>query len=185
MNPVGLHLGPRNPVWVVPLALPLAIFASGELNRALLFVWLLPAAVVLAHAIAAVVEPWVPRRLRIAVMAIVAAAVVTVAEVILRRTQIGSTSETLLMVRLIAVSGAMVWPALAAHSDEGWRVRFLRAVGVAVGFAVGLTILTAARLSLAAIGLQPGDSVAVGFLVLAAGRIVVFMIRDRRRRSAS
>lgn len=184
MNRITLHVGPRNPVWIVPLSLPIALFASASVEWALLFGWFVPAAVVVSHAAGATVERWIPRRLRLPGFMLLAAIIVTLLELLVQRSGARLESLSLLMVRATTVSGVMVWPALVAGPRELWRERMTRAVGVSLGFVVGLTVLALVRRAAGALGIGGGDTVALGFLVLALGRIGLTALRGRRRRRA-
>lgn len=179
MSRILLHVGARNPVWIVPLALPIAIFASANLDRAILFAWFLPAAVVVAHGASAPIERLLPRRFRFPLFVMVSAAVVTIGELLLARFGALPEGIDLVMLRATTVSGAMTWPALSPLPHDLWQDRLTRGIGVSLGFVLGLAVLTTVRLIIAATGLQTGQSVAIPFLILAVGRIGIDVIRRR------
>ena len=176
----------RNPVWVVPLALPVTLFASQTTELAALFVILILIAVPVTHGISYFVEAWLPRYLRLVAVLIVASTVVSITEMILFLSGWGVTGRSLYMMRAITVSGLVVWPTSASPRGERFTDRLAVAFGLAVGFVIGFAPLAAARILLIRAGYRPADSVFMGFLLLAVGKIIINVYRnlayDRRGR---
>ncbi|MCG8477869.1 MAG: hypothetical protein MI724_02150 [Spirochaetales bacterium] len=187
MKRFGPQLLSRNPVWVAPLALPIALFASQTVELAALFAILVLVVVPLTHGISYFVEAWLPRYLRLVAVLIVASTVLAVAETVLRLGGWGIAGRSLYMMRAITVSGLVVWPTSVAPRDERFTDRLAVSCGLAVGFVIGFVPLAATRILFIGAGYRPADSVFMGFLLLAVGNIVINVYRrlatDQRGRT--
>ena len=167
----------RNPVWGVPLALPVALFASQTAVLAGLFTILVLVVVPISHAISYFVEAWLPRYLRLFAVLIVTSAVLTVAEMVLNLAGWEIVGRPLYMMRALTVSGLVIWPTMAAARGERFTERLTVAFGLVGGFVIGFLPLATARILLIRAGYRPADSVFMGFLLLAVGKIIVNMYR--------
>ncbi|MCG8479952.1 MAG: hypothetical protein MI724_12710 [Spirochaetales bacterium] len=177
MKRFGRQLLSRNPVWVVPLALPIALFASQTVELAGLFAVLVLVVVPVTHGIAYFVEAWLPRYLRLVAVLIVSSTVLAVAEMVLHLVGWGIAGRSLYMMRAITVSGLVVWPTAAAPRDERFTDRLAVSFGLAVGFVIGFVPLAATRILFIRAGYRPADSVFMGFLLLAVGKIIINVYR--------
>jgi len=173
MSEFGRYVLSRNPVWGVPLALPIVFFAGQSLERAILFGALLVGVFIATQMLSFFAESVLPRMLRIVPALIIAGAVVTIAEVVLYRIGVSPGHRTLLMMRGIAVSGIMMWPTLRSPRGERFVDRMQVVFGLTAGFLGGFALFTAIRVTLSRAGFGIADSVAFGFFLLALGRIVI------------
>ncbi len=186
---IGRGITVRNPVWVVPLALPIVLFASTTWEMTLLFSVAVPLVVILTHAVSYPLERWFPPDLSFMVTLLTAGIVVTLAERVLYAFGIVLPGRPLYIFRAIAVSGVMLWPAFIGTRDEPFLRRIYRVTGLAFGFMLGLLVLAIVRTLLISRGFTPAGAVSFAFLVLALGRMavnqVVILREDRRERGGS
>ncbi|TVR67448.1 MAG: hypothetical protein EA427_13755 [Spirochaetaceae bacterium] len=184
MGDIGRGITARNPVWVVPLALPIALFASTTWEMALLFSIGVSVTVIVTHILAIPVERWLPPDLAIVAMLITGGVVITLAERVLYVSGIVPAARPLFLFRAISVSGVMLWPALIGSRTEPVTRRLNRVIGLVLGFVLGLLGLTLLRTSLIAYGFIPAGSLPFGLVVLALGRMAAnrFMEVSRERR---
>ena len=80
MKQVGRYIISKNPVWTVPLALPIVLFASQSPEWAVLFGISVAIVVPTVHLISYFVESSLPRMLRIIPVLVIAGTVVTIVE---------------------------------------------------------------------------------------------------------
>ncbi|MFO8042501.1 MAG: Rnf-Nqr domain containing protein [Alkalispirochaeta sp.] len=177
MTHFARHMTTRNPVWMVPLALPFVLYASQSYDVAVLFSIAVVVIVPTVHAISFFAERWLPRHLRIIPVLLTAAVAVTVAEILLARLGQAASGRTGYMVQALAVAGITVWPAFSSPPGESFRHRLGVAGGLAAGFVLGFAPLAAVRIVLSRAGYMYADSVAVGFLLLALGRMGISVYR--------
>lgn len=174
----------RNPVWMIPVALPFAVYASSSLSAlalfSVLFVTVLPA----AEALAALVEPSLPRSTRRFAPLMIAAVLVTVVEIVLVRVGGGMDLRTLLFLRALPVCTTTL-SSLPRRETGPVPIgpRVVHTFAGALGIALGTIALAAVRLPLAALGVDLLISASGAFLVLAAGRSVINVATIRRERS--
>ncbi|MFW5694139.1 MAG: Rnf-Nqr domain containing protein [Alkalispirochaeta sp.] len=177
MTHFARHITTRNPVWMVPLALPFALYAGQAYDLALVFVVTVLITVPTVHGISFFVERWLPRHLRAIPVLLTGAVAVTIAEMVLIRVGFVPSARTRYLVQALAVAGITVWPTFASPAGESFRHRMAVAGGLAVGFVVGFVPLAALRIALSRGGYRYADSVAVGFLLLAVGRMLIAAYR--------
>lgn len=173
MSEIGRYLLSRNPVWGVPLALPVVFFAGQSVERAILFGSLVVGVLIVTQTLSYFAESMLPRMLRIIPALIIAGGIVTIAEVVLYRMGISPGHRMLLMMRGVSVSGIVMWPTLRARRGERFMDRMQVVFGLVLGFVGGFAIFTAIRVALSSSGVGIADSVAFGFFLLALGRIVI------------
>lgn len=164
------HVTSRNPVWIVPLALPIVLYASTSVERAVLFAAAVVVTVPLSHAVSFFVERWLPRYLRMVPLLVVAAVVVTVFELLVLSFGYPLSDRSRYLLQALTVTGITVWPTGAAPLDESWPERLSVATGLAAGFLVGFVPIAAVRIVLSRVGYGYADALFVGFLLLAIGR---------------
>ncbi|SIP89189.1 Rnf-Nqr subunit, membrane protein [Alkalispirochaeta americana] len=169
-----------NPLWVTPLALPLALFASQSWYMTAIFALAVPLLLVLTHAIAALLERWFPPDYSLLVVLLVGGALISLTELGLAFAGIILPTRALYLFRSIAVSGVMLWPVReGCRRGESYADRICRITGLALGFLVGLVILSVIRIPIIQGGFKPANSVAFGLFLLALGRIVVNKVSVR------
>jgi len=161
----------RNPVWVVPLALPLVLYGSGSVEQAVLFVMLVGIGVPVIHMVSFFAERWLPRMFRLVPVLIVAGTVFTVFEMVFLVPAEGVSERLLLMVRGASVSGIVIVPTIGSPEDERFIDRMRQVAGLTVGFVLGFVLFTAIRLGFTILVGRELQPVALGFFVLALGRI--------------
>ena len=171
------HVTSRNPVWMVPLALPVVLYASQTVYLAVLFTALVAIAVPTVHGVSYFAERWLPRHLRLVSLLLVAAVVVTILERILQSLGDIVPQRTHSMIQALTVTAIMVWPTIAAPVEETFRHRMAVAAGLAAGFVVGFVPLAAVRILLSRGGYLFADTLFVGFLLLAVGRMAINLYR--------
>jgi Na+-translocating ferredoxin:NAD+ oxidoreductase RnfA subunit len=169
----------RNPVWMVPLALPIVLYASQSVRTAILFGAVVVVTVPIVHGLSYFAERRLPRYLRIVPLLVIAATVLTLTELLLERIGEPLPDRTRLLLRAVTVTGIMIWPTVASRAGETLRSRVAVATGLAVGFVVGFAPLAAVRIALSRSGYILADSVAIGFLMLAIGRGVINIQHNR------
>lgn len=179
MKTFTTYIATRNPVWVAPLALPIVLFGSQSIERAVAFAIIVAVTIPAVHLISFFAEAWLPRMLRIVPVLIIAAGVVTIVEAFALRAGVVQSDRFLLMLRATSVSGLVIAPTVRARPGERFIDRMQIVLGLTVGFVVGFAAFTAIRVGIVAAGYGIGQSVAAGFLILAAGKMVT------TRRSAS
>ncbi|HKK48625.1 MAG TPA: Rnf-Nqr domain containing protein [Alkalispirochaeta sp.] len=177
MTHFSRHMTTRNPVWMIPLALPFVLYAGQAYDLALLFSVTVAITVPTIHGISFFVERWLPRHLRAISVLVIGAVVVTIVEMVLVRMDQAPSDRTRYMVQALAVAGITVWPTFSSPAGESFRHRMAVAGGLAVGFVVGFVPLAAIRIALSRSGYHYADSVAVGFLLLAVGRMLISTYR--------
>jgi hypothetical protein len=175
----------RNPVWMVPLALPFVLFASQTYDEAVLFSITVLIAIPTVHGISFFVERWIPRHLRVIAVLLTAAVVMTIAEIVLVRIGYAPSQRTRYLLQALTVAGITVWPAFSSPAAESFRHRIGVAGGLALGFVLGFVPLAALRIALSRGGYVYADSVAVGFFLLALGRIAISVYRRYARGRSS
>ncbi|POR05443.1 hypothetical protein AU468_00785 [Alkalispirochaeta sphaeroplastigenens] len=169
-----------NPLWVTPLALPIALFASQSWYMTALFALAVPLLVVLTHALAAFLERWFPPDYSFLVVLLTGGTLISLTELGLALAGIVLPTRGLYLFRSIAVSGVMLWPVREGRRrEESATERISRATGLAVGFLLGLVILSVMRIPVIQGGFKPAHSVAFGLFLLALGRIVVNKVSVR------
>lgn len=173
----------RNPVWVVPLGLPAALFATQSWDMTILFAVSVIVVVIITHLVSMPIERWLPPDLGIVAMLITGGVVITIAELVLGATGIVLTGRALYLYRAITVSGVMLWPALIGKRDEPFSHRMNRVTGLALGFGLGVALLAIIRVPLVLSGVRPAHSLSFALFVLALGRILVNLVVMRRERS--
>lgn len=161
----------RNPVWVVPLALPIVLYAGQSLERALLFAGIVTVVLPSVHVISYFAESLLPRTLRIIPVLAVAGTVVTIVELFVLRAGVPATDRLVLIMRATSVSGIVIWPTIRAQEGERFVDRLEIVVGLLLGFLLGFTVFTAIRLVARNAGFGLANSVAFGFFILAIGRM--------------
>ncbi|MEX2444895.1 MAG: Rnf-Nqr domain containing protein [Alkalispirochaeta sp.] len=171
------HITTRNPVWMVPLALPFVLYAGQAYDVAVLFAMTVAVTVPTVHGISFFVERRFPRHLRVISVLLTAAVVMTISEMVLVRLGQVPSPRTRYLVQALAVAGITVWPAFSSSAEESFRHRMGVAGGLAVGFVLGFAPLAAVRIVLSRGGYRYADSVAVGFLLLALGRMIISAYR--------
>jgi Na+-translocating ferredoxin:NAD+ oxidoreductase RnfE subunit len=169
----------RNPVWMVPLALPIVLYASQSVRTALLFGAVIVVTVPVVHGISFFAERRLPRHLRIIPLLVISATILTLVELLLQRIGEPLPDRTRLLLRAVSVAGIMIWPTVASRAGETFRSRVAVAMGLAVGFLVGFAPLAAVRIALSRSGYVLADSVAIGFLMLAVGRAAINIQHNR------
>lgn len=179
---IGRGITARNPVWVVPLALPIALFASTSWEMTLLFSVGVSVTVLSTHLLAIPVERWLPPDLAVVAMLLAGGVVITLTERVLYVFGVVPAARPLFLFRAITVSGVMLWPALIGNRGEPAARRMNRVVGLIFGFVTGLVLLTLVRTSLLRYGFIPAASLPFGLIVLAVGRMLAnqFVIRRER-----
>jgi Na+-translocating ferredoxin:NAD+ oxidoreductase RnfE subunit len=175
------HIVARNPVWMVPLGLPFVLYGGQSWTLAALFAGAVLLVVPLAHALSFFIERQLPHHARLLPVLLAAATCITVLQLILSASGIVLSDRQDLMVEALTVSGLVVWPTIAAPTDETFSQRMAVAVGIAVGFVAGFVPLATVRLLAAAGGYQLAVSAFGGFVLLAVGRMVISGLRRRRR----
>ena len=175
------QLTSRNPVWMVPLALPLVLFASRSIRTAILFSVVVIAVVPLVHSISYFLERQLPRYLRLVSLLIVAATVMTVVELVLVAMGQALTEGTASLLQAMTVMGIMIWPTIGSPLNETFQYRMSIAAGLAVGFVLGFVPLVLVRYLLFSAGYRWADALFVGFLLLTIGRVAVNVVRRSRR----
>jgi hypothetical protein len=171
MKTIAEHVVQRNPVWVMPLALPLVIFGSESPERALLFVMVVGIGLPVIHMVSFYVEGRLPRMLRIVPVVIVAAAVFSVLEMLFLPPVSQESQRLVLMVRGAAVSGIVIVPTIRSRPGERFSERIQHVLGLTIGFILGFALFTVLRLGLVVLVGQAVSPVAAGFFLLALGRI--------------
>ncbi len=177
MTHFSRHITTRNPVWMVPLALPFVLYAGQAYDLALLFAITVAITVPTIHGISFFVERRLPRHLRVVSVLLTGAVVVTIAEMVLVRLGQTPSDRTRYLIQALAVAGISVWPTFSSPAGESFPHRIAVAGGLAVGFVVGFAPLAAIRIALSRSGYHYADSVAVGFLLLAVGRMLISTYR--------
>lgn len=177
MTHFSRHMTTRNPVWMVPLALPFVLYASQSYDVAVLFSIMVVIIVPIVHGISFFAERWLPRHLRVIPVLLTAAVAVTLAEIVFVRLGQTFSGRTSYLVQALAVAGITVWPAFSSPPGESFRHRIGVAGGLAAGFVLGFVPLAAVRITLSRAGYIYADSVAVGFLLLAVGRMSISAYR--------
>lgn len=180
MKTISEQILNRNPVWVIPLALPLVIFGSESLQRALLFVMILGIGLPVIHMISFFAEGRVPRMIRLIPVMIVAAAVFSALEMIFLVPTAQESQRLLLMVRGAAVSGIVIVPTIRSQPGERFTERMQHVIGLTIGFLLGFVLFTALRLGVSFMVGDAVSSVAAGFFILALGRIAWNAVHTER-----
>ncbi len=175
----------RNPIWMIPLALPLALHASQGTELAVVFSIAVSVVILVSVAVTAGIERWVPQDYVLVTLVVVAATVVTVVELVLGVLGVPLSRLSTYLLRSVAVCGLLVHPGAIGRRREPFTPRMVRVMGLALGFVLGLALLTAGRQLLRAAGVSTYQSVAVGLFLLALGRIVINAIRVSRGRRRS
>lgn len=173
MTLLAHHALRRNPVWMVPLGLPYVLATGANPAYGMLFSLVILFLVPLVHALSFPLERWLPYQLRLLPVLITAATVVTLAELLLSTAGIGLHPRNTLLLRALSVAPVSVAPTLASLRSETYLHRMSVAAGLAIGFAIGYLPVALARLVLAALGYGYADTVFVGFLILALGRLSI------------
>lgn len=179
---LGRGIATRNPVWIMPLALPIVLFASGSWDMTILFAVAVPIMLIVTHLVALPFERWLPPDLEIVAMLVTGGVVITLAEQVLYMLGIVLATRPLLLFRAVSVSGVMLWPALIGTRAEPASRRLNRVLRLSLGFALGLILLAALRVPFVLGGFVPAGSVAGGLLLLAFGRVVINHFTVRRER---
>lgn len=173
MNRITTFLVEKNPVWAFPLALPIVFFGSQSLERALLFAAIIAIVLPTVHTISFFVESLLPRMLRIIPVLVIAGSVVTIVELFVFHLGVADTHRLTLMIRATSVSGIVIWPTIRSRPGERFIDRVEVVFGLLLGFLLGFALFSAIRLSLGALEIGIANSVALGFFILAVGRIVL------------
>ena len=181
---IGRGITERNPVWVVPLALPIVLFASSTWEMTVFFALAVPTAVFITHLVAIPLERWLPPDLMLLAMLLAGGVVVTLAERVLYASGIVLPTRPLLLFRAITVSGVMLWPMLVGSRHEPVSQRLNRVAGLVIGFVLGLILLALVRTSLVTAGFAPAGSLPFALIVLALGRIAVNQVMIGREKRA-
>lgn len=161
----------RNPVWVVPLALPFVLYAGQSLERALLFAGIITVVLPSVHVISYFAESLLPRTLRIIPVLVIAGTVVTIVQLFVVQSGVPATDRLVLIIRATSVSGIVIWPTIRAPESERFLDRLETVIGLLIGFIVGFAVFTAIRLAARTAGIDLANSVAFGFFILAIGRM--------------
>ncbi len=181
MNQFSLYFYLRNPVWIVPLALPIVIYGSQTLRRALLFAVIIAIVVPLTHILWALIERSFPRALRLVPLLVIAALLLTIVEVILNLSGIYVSPRSLVLIRSLSVSGLLLYPAMISARDDLVSSHLRRVAGITIGFLAGFLLFALMRsLFSLALGSFP-STIAGGFFILAFGRIVINLIHEAQR----
>lgn len=179
-----LYLGVRNPVWIVPLALPIVLYGTQTGDRALLFGVVITLVVPMAHALSYPLERVFPRSLHLIPLLTIAAVLVTLAELVIDLSGIVAGPRTILFMRSLVVSGLLLYPGTIRRGGRparGFPDRMLRVGATTTAFLLGFSLFFVIRSILSVPFATFGDTVAGGFLILAAGRIAVRASRGLRR----
>ncbi len=180
MKTISEQVLQRNPVWVMPLALPLVIFGSESFDRALLFVMVLGIGLPVIHMVSFFAEGRLPRMLRIIPVVIVAAAVFSVLEMVFLVPSSQENQRLLLMVRGATVSGIVIVPTIRSRPGERISERMQHVIGLTLGFLLGFALFTIMRLGVQFLVGEAVSSVAAGFFILALGRIAWNAVHTER-----
>lgn len=163
----------RNPVWMVPLALPLALHASQSMELSIALGVAVSLSLFLGGGAAILLEQKVAPDLMIVVLVMAVAAGLTVAELTLDALGVPLTLLSRLLLRATAVSGLVVHPGALGRRRGPVTTRLVRLAGLVCGFFAGLLLLTAGRYLLEVLRVPVASSVAAGFFLLAVGRMVI------------
>ncbi len=168
------HLFQKNPVWVAPMVLPVLLFGSGSMERALLFIILIGLGLPTVHVISFFIEAHLPRSFRLFSVLVVAASIFTVLEILFVPAggdDPGAISRLTLLVRGLSVSGIVILPTVRAPRGERFSERIQHVLGLTLGFILGFVVFVALRLGLQQLAGREIQPVVAGFFLLAAGRI--------------
>lgn len=179
MNLFVRNLWTRNPVAVVPLALPIVLYGTQRVDTALLFGIGVPIVTLLVHALSWSAERILPRHARIVPVLMIAAAIVTLLELVVALFVGPVPVRSTYMVRAMVVSGMITWPTVASPRGERFADRMATVAGLGAGFLLGFVPLAMVRVGLNRAGFTLSDSLAIGFLLMAAVRIGMNIFRAR------
>lgn len=185
MKRLLLYLGVRNPVWIVPLAIPIVLYGTQTADRAVLFGLVVAIVVPLSHAISYFLERVFPRSLYLLPLLTVAAVLVTLVELVINISVISAGPRTIALIRSLVVSGLLLYPATngsAGVMGERFRERMTRVGSITLAFVVGFAAFYLLRALSSTIVRSFADTVAGGFLILAAGRMTITVVHDLRQR---
>ena len=160
-------------MWVVPIALPAALYASEDPGLAFIFALTMLIVAPGAQMLLGVFGAALPRVARLPTLVVIASGLLAVVELLLQLVLGVPAVSDATMVRALAVSGVVIRPEIATDhpSDTTGAVR--SALGLAAGFALGLAMLTAIRAGVAALGVADAGGLPIAFLILAAGHTVL------------
>lgn len=179
-----LYLGVRNPVWIVPMALPIVLYGTQTGDRAILFGTVIALVMPMTHALSYPLERVFPRSHRLIPLLTIAAILVTIAELVIDVSGVAAGPRTILLLRSLVVSGLLLYPGVAVRNEvtgERFSDRMLRVGSTTAAFLAGFAVFYVVR-SIASVPFGPlTDTVAGGFLILAVGRMAIRAIRDLRR----
>lgn len=177
--PFVQHMTSRNPVWMVPLALPIVLYASQSLDLAITFGIAVALVVPAVHSVSFFAERALPREVRLLPVLVLTATLITVWEMLILRFGVELTGRSAFMLEGITVSALVLSPTVAAPERESYAHRMKRAAGLSVGFLLGFVPVVVLRVLLGLSGYQYANSLFVGFLLLAVGRIAINLVRRR------
>lgn len=175
------HIGVRNPVWIVPLAIPIVLHGTQSFDRAILFSVVIAIVVPVTHALSFFVERSFPRSLTFLPLLTIAAVVLTLVEVVIGVSGIAAGPRTTALIRSLAVSGLLLYPTFSGTPSERFYDRMQRVGSVTIAFLLGFALFYAVRMVASIVFGSLAFTVAGGFFVLALGRMTVTLIHDLRR----
>ncbi|MDA3949094.1 MAG: hypothetical protein PF508_07685 [Spirochaeta sp.] len=175
MKQVGRYIVSKNPVWTVPLALPIVLFASQSPEWAVLFGVTVALVVPFVHVLSYFMESHLPRMLRIIPVLVIAGTVVTIVELFAIRAGVVPSDRMLLMLRAVSVSGIVIWPTIRAPRRERFVDRMQVVLGLTIGFVLGFALFSLIRFGIGQAGIGLANSVAMGFFLLAVGRMIAIV----------
>ena len=163
----------RNPLWVLSLALPILFHASVEIKTTVLFAVAVPILMILVHCISYVIEMMVVSWVRVSIVLLVAAIIITVAELLLQFNGLLKAENTLFIFRSFVVSGLVIWPTIVSVAKETFRVRMKRVLVLSASFCIGLSLFAGIRIVIGSIEFPFMYTVTAGFWLFALCRIVM------------
>jgi len=184
MKRLMLYLGVRNPVWIIPLAMPIVLYGTQTGDRALLFGVVVALVIPITHALSWPLERVFPRSLHLVPLLTIAAVLVTMAELVIDLSGVFAGPRTIVLLRSLVVSGLLLYPGSVgpgAVRNERFSERMLRIGATTAAFLVGFALFFVIRRVAAVPFGTFSDTVAGGFLILAIGRMTVSAVHRVRR----
>ncbi len=162
----------HNPVIIVPLMLPMALYGSRSVEGAVLFGIAVPVILLLTAILVLFSERFLPPHATSFALMVVAVIFVTALEWFFAVIEFSITPLGMLLFRATVVSGILVQPGFLGGRREPKTPRFIRISGAILSYSLILLVLTLTRVAFRVLGVQSFGGVAVGFIILAIFRFI-------------